>query len=98
MKAALRAGVSVAVTPGGWREAQHLQTYNLVLARRHGFVALAMEAGAQLVPVLCLGEQDLVGAPEPGFLVLKWMVSSRPHPVRVVFGEVRQVSMLLECA
>lgn len=89
MKQVLQAGTSVAVTPGGWRESDHLQTYNLVLKRRQGFVQLAAETGAQLVPVLCLGEQDVVGAPEPGFKLIKAVVPSRPMPLHVVFGKVR---------
>lgn len=89
MKTSLQAGTSVAVTPGGWRDSDHLQTYNIVLKRRQGFVQLAAETGAQLVPVLCLGEQELVGPPEPGYKLIKWVIPPRPMPIHVVFGKVR---------
>jgi 1-acyl-sn-glycerol-3-phosphate acyltransferase len=88
LKRTLLSGTSVAITPAGWAESKYLQTYKLVLQRRRGFVALAAETGAHLVPVLCLGEQDLVGEPEPGYMVLKWLIHQRVKSVHVVFGEV----------
>jgi hypothetical protein len=89
LKQALLSGTSIAVTPGGWAESQHLQSYRLVLQKRKGFVSLAAETGAHLVPVLCLGEQEVVGPVEPGFMWIKWAFPSRVRPVHVVFGEVR---------
>lgn len=94
MRAALRSGCSVAVTPGGWREGRYHSTYKLLLKRRKGFIQLAQKTGAVLVPVLCLGEQDVAVLPEGcaqvpfllwGYRFLQWF---RPHPVRVVFGQV----------
>lgn len=40
------------------------------------------------MPVLCLGEQDVVGPVEMGYRFWKWQKPARPHPVHVVFGEV----------
>jgi hypothetical protein len=90
MDAALASGCSVAVVPGGFREGGHLNTYCLVLAKRRGFVEAAAAAGALLVPVLCLGEQDAAGQKEPGWWWIKWLVAARPHPIQVVFGKVRR--------
>jgi 1-acyl-sn-glycerol-3-phosphate acyltransferase len=82
----LLAGTSIAITPGGWKESRHLCSYNLILQKRLGFVALAVETGAQLVPVLCLGEQDLVGPATFWYWWVKYLACNRPMPVRVVFG------------
>jgi hypothetical protein len=47
-----------------------------------------VSAGASLVPVLCLGEQDVVGPMELGYRFWKWEKPTRPYPVHVVFGKV----------
>jgi 1-acyl-sn-glycerol-3-phosphate acyltransferase len=91
---ALHAGRSLAVTPGGWREGQFFGSYKLVLKQRRGFVQLAQlaqQSGALLVPVLCLGEQDVATALAPGPLLwgYRFLQTFRPHPVKVVFGKVR---------
>jgi hypothetical protein len=92
MRSALRAGCSVAVTPGGWREARYTGSYQLLLKQRKGFVQLAQATGAALVPVLCVGEQDLgvVPADTPHFLLWLYRILQfyRPHPVKVVYGQV----------
>jgi hypothetical protein len=92
LKVALQGGTSVAITPGGWAESLYVQSYKLVLKRRRGFVALAAETGAVLVPVLACGEQDIAGPAEPFFQIVKWVLPQRAHPVHMVFGEVRTVS------
>lgn len=97
----LRAGTSVAITPGGWREPTHTCAYDLLLKGRTGFVQLALDTGSQLVPVLCLGEHLVMAAPI--FLTLPASVQAsclgqfnwvrrlligadRDEAVRVVFG------------
>jgi hypothetical protein len=65
-----------------------------VLKQRRGFVQLAQlaqQSGALLVPVLCLGEQDVATALAPGPLLwgYRFLQTFRPHPVKVVFGKVR---------
>jgi hypothetical protein len=89
---ALRSGCSVAITPGGWREGRLFGSYKLVLKQRRGFVQLAHDTGALLVPVLCLGEQDLATAPIDGLGPILWgyrlCQTFRPQPVKVVFGQV----------
>jgi hypothetical protein len=52
----LQQGHSVAITPGGWRDSRYLATDQICLHKRKGFVNLAVETGAQLVPVFCIGE------------------------------------------
>lgn len=88
---ALRAGRSVAVTPGGWREARYHGTYKLLLRQRKGFLQVAQETGALLVPVLCLGEQDIATMPttSPLMWAYRFLQAFRPHPVQVVFGQVK---------
>jgi len=49
-------------------------------------VTLAAETGAQLVPVLCLGEQHVAGPASLFYWWVKYLVSTRPLPVKVVFG------------
>ncbi|KAI8476177.1 MAG: diacylglycerol acyltransferase-domain-containing protein [Monoraphidium minutum] len=78
---------AVAISPGGWREAAHMGSYRLVLTRRLGFVKLAAEAGAALVPVLGVGEPGVTGPGGPGARAMRWIVSYRPRPLKVVFGE-----------
>ena len=53
---------SVALIPGGWAEARYARTNKLLLSKRLGFVKLAMETGAALVPVLGMGEERVGGA------------------------------------
>jgi 1-acyl-sn-glycerol-3-phosphate acyltransferase len=93
MLRALSAGRSFAVTPGGWREGQFFGSYKLVVKQRRGFVQLAQQSGAMLVPVLCLGEQDVATMPAgaPGWLLwfYRFLQTFRPRPVKVVFGKVR---------
>lgn len=93
----LQAGTSVAVTPGGWHEAQYSNTYNLVLQKRRGFVRIAADSGAALVPVLCLGEHCVVATAATvnsnrGGCVLNFLRAWRPVHQRVVFG--RPIVML----
>jgi 1-acyl-sn-glycerol-3-phosphate acyltransferase len=87
---ALRSGCSVAITPGGWREGGLFGSYKLIIKQRRGFVQLAHETGVLLVPVLCLGEQDLAQAPINGPILwgFRLVQTFRPQPVKVVFGQV----------
>ena len=54
-------GRAITIVVGGARESLDAQPYTLrlVLARRKGFVKLAIRTGADLVPVLAFGENDL---------------------------------------
>lgn len=57
----LRAGISVVLVVGGGREAMLARpgTMDLVLDSRRGFVKLALESGASLVPAITFGETAL---------------------------------------
>lgn len=94
LRKALTQNCSVAITPGGWREGKLHGSYQLVLKARKGFVQLAQETGAALVPVLCLGEQEVATAPTangPLLWAYRFLTTFRPSPVKVVFGEVSSV-------
>jgi 2-acylglycerol O-acyltransferase 2 len=54
-------GRAITIVVGGARESLDAQPYSLrlVLARRKGFVKMAIRTGADLVPVLSFGENDL---------------------------------------
>jgi len=56
------------IVVGGAEEAFHAipNTTTLVLAKRFGFVKIALEEGASLVPVFCFGENDLYNKGEDG--------------------------------
>jgi len=41
LKQLLLSGMSIALTPGGWREPPHTGSYDLLLKSRTGFVSLA---------------------------------------------------------
>jgi hypothetical protein len=58
-----------------------------VLKKRKGFVKLAHETGALLVPVLGVGEPKTIkGAYGPLCLAGKFFNPSRVNPIKVVFG------------
>ena len=65
-------GRAVTIVIGGARESleAHPGTMRLVLAQRKGFVKMAMRTGADLVPVLAFGENDLYD-----------QLSSQHHPM-----------------
>ncbi|THC98689.1 hypothetical protein EYZ11_001823 [Aspergillus tanneri] len=54
-------GRAITIVIGGARESLHALPYSLrlVLKRRKGFIKLAIRTGADLVPVLAFGENDL---------------------------------------
>ncbi|RYG41472.1 hypothetical protein EON68_03050, partial [archaeon] len=56
-------GTSVMIVVGGAQETLHARpgSADLVLKKRRGFVRLALEHGASLVPVYHFGENDLYG-------------------------------------
>ncbi|KAI9808260.1 MAG: hypothetical protein M1825_004717 [Sarcosagium campestre] len=64
-------GRAITIVVGGARESLDAQprSMRLVLKRRKGFVKLAIRTGADLVPVLCFGENELYD-----------QVSARTHP------------------
>ncbi|KAL4854850.1 Diacylglycerol O-acyltransferase 2D [Chlorella vulgaris] len=59
----LRQGRSVAVCPGGVMECIYMEQEQgrevAYLRKRHGFVRMALQAGAPLVPVFAFGQSDL---------------------------------------
>lgn len=57
-------GRCIALAVGGARECLIAEpgTFNIIADRRKGFVRMALETGASLVPVLCFGENDLFDA------------------------------------
>lgn len=65
-------GRAITIVVGGARESLDSQPYNLrlVLKRRKGFIKLAIRTGADLVPVLAFGENDLYD-----------VISSESHPM-----------------
>ncbi|KXS11271.1 diacylglycerol acyltransferase [Gonapodya prolifera JEL478] len=65
-----RAGNVACLIVGGAEESQHAApgTNRLVLAKRHGFVRLALETGTPLVPVYAFGETSLLYVNTPPWL------------------------------
>jgi len=61
-------GRAITIVVGGARESLDAQPHSLrlVLKRRKGFVKLAIRSGADLVPVLAFGENDLYNQVQPG--------------------------------
>lgn len=51
----------IALIPGGVPEASHAfpNSYQCALAKRRGFVRIALETGASLVPAISFGENDI---------------------------------------
>lgn len=60
-------GRAITIVVGGARESLDAQPHSLrlVLKRRKGFVKMAIRTGADLVPVLSFGENDLFDQLEP---------------------------------
>jgi 2-acylglycerol O-acyltransferase 2 len=54
-------GQAIMLAVGGAAESLHARpgTFDLVLGRRKGFVRIALESGAALVPVVSFGENDM---------------------------------------
>eukprot|EP00735_Rhodelphis_limneticus_P015516 TRINITY_DN97_c0_g1::TRINITY_DN97_c0_g1_i1::g.14746::m.14746 TRINITY_DN97_c0_g1::TRINITY_DN97_c0_g1_i1::g.14746 ORF type:complete len:340 (+),score=20.90,sp/Q70VZ7/MOGT1_BOVIN/47.90/4e-100,DAGAT/PF03982.8/2.1e-106 TRINITY_DN97_c0_g1_i1:110-1129(+) len=54
-------GASILIVVGGAQEAldAHPNTYDLTVLKRKGFVKVALETGASLVPVISFGENDV---------------------------------------
>ncbi|XP_026184137.1 2-acylglycerol O-acyltransferase 2 [Mastacembelus armatus] len=69
-------GNAVVIAVGGAREAldAHPGTYNVILAEKKGFIKLAMEHGAHLVPVFSFGENEVYDQFEnPRGTWLRWI-------------------------
>ena len=78
---------SVAITPDGFRQGHYMGQYSLVLRKRQGFVRLAHDTGALLVPVLGVGEPDVIkGTFRWGCIIPKALTPARVSPIKVVFG------------
>jgi 2-acylglycerol O-acyltransferase 2 len=60
-------GRAITIVVGGARESLDAQPYSLrlVLKRRKGFVKMAIRTGADLVPVLAFGENDIYDQFQP---------------------------------
>lgn len=91
----LRNGVSTVVVVGGAAEALDARphTSDLTLYRRLGFIRLAMEHGADLIPVYTFGENNaykqMVPNP-PGSRVREWqewLMAKMSFSVPLVFGQ-----------
>lgn len=67
----LASGHTIALCPGGVRECLYMKpgTEVAYLRKRHGFVRLALESGAPLVPVFAFGQSDLFSYVRP---LLDW--------------------------
>lgn len=67
MRHLLSKGTSVVLCPGGVRECLYLKKGKeaVYLHTRKGFIRLALEQGAPLVPVFCFGQSDLYGCWRP---------------------------------
>ncbi|KAK0612979.1 diacylglycerol acyltransferase-domain-containing protein [Bombardia bombarda] len=82
-------GKAVTIVIGGARESleAHPGTMHLVLGERKGFVKMAIRTGADLVPVLAFGENDLYDQVSPKshprlhriqMMLLRWMKFTLP--------------------
>jgi 2-acylglycerol O-acyltransferase 2 len=83
-RAALDEGYSIILVPGGATEGlyAHPGPQRLVLRKRHGFVKLAIETGAHLVPAFSFGETDCYRQ-----LSSKWpWVKKFQHKFQRIFG------------
>jgi hypothetical protein len=90
---------SIALCPGGWAEARFARTHKVLLSKRLGFVRLAVETGAQLVPVLGIGEERVGGAGANMFAAAL-VLPAKPVPLHVSLGGsfVSACAFGLECA
>lgn len=82
------AGRAVTIVIGGARESLEAQpgTLRLVLGERKGFVKVAMRTGADIVPVLAFGENDLYDQVSP---------KSHPHLHRLQMFVLRTLKFTL---
>lgn len=91
-RALLRAGQWVVVYPGGARETQRTteSRYTLSWEGRTGFIKVAMEAAVPVVPVACIGNDDVfrqlrsqqeVARTLPGRAITRWLGDSYVPPL-----------------
>lgn len=87
MKTILSQGTSVMLAVGGGSEsllAKPGTAYDIILKRRRGFVKVALETGASLVPCFCFGENDLfstINSLPPSSFMRKFQ-----HRIEKLFG------------
>ena len=75
--------------PGGAREALDARPgpNDLTLGSRYGFVRVALQHGAHLIPVFTVGENDLYqqALPNPPGSLIRWVQDSMMQVCGVVF-------------
>ena len=78
-------GNGIVISVGGRREAEHARpnSMDVVVKLRKGFIRLAVETGADIVPVIGFGENDIWDRPENdgslGERILKFLCRFPPH-------------------
>lgn len=78
-------GNGIVISVGGRREAEHARpnSMDVVVKLRKGFIRLAIETGADIVPVIGFGENDIWERPETdgslGERILKFLCRFPPH-------------------
>jgi 1-acyl-sn-glycerol-3-phosphate acyltransferase len=92
----------VLVMPGGMREAlkPHELRYQLLWGQRYGFVRAAIRNQAPLVPLACVGAEELFSLP-PHFAPLRFMVGEPirpPAPESATEEQVRRLRREVEGA
>ena len=83
-------GLSAMLVVGGAEEALHAYpgSTSLVLEKRRGFVKMALETGAQLVPVYIFGENDLFDR-IPGLQKLqRWLQQKMTFAMPLFYGKL----------
>jgi hypothetical protein len=85
---------SIAIAPGGLAEARFGRSNKVLLSKRFGFVKLAVEAGAQLVPVLGVGEELVAGA-YATTLAAALLLPTKRVPVNVSLGRTAACVVLI---
>lgn len=84
----------VVLIPGGVQEMSYAEQmkFKLKLKSRKGFVRLAIETGASLVPILSFGENDTYHVPETntwlGRQLLKYKERTK-QPTPIVYGPIK---------
>jgi hypothetical protein len=95
LREALRANQNIAITIGGVKEAEATEPNKMILSTdKKGIFELAIETGAQIVPIITHGENELFGAPWIPFPAAQDVLKKLTH-MKIILPAMGEVWALM---